>query len=87
METPGRQPPGPGQLPYIPPSQAYDGQAPQGPGSRVEQRRHPDGSMSISIGGGEGGPPQYPPEGEQGGDLQDMLLYQDQEGGEPAKDV
>lgn len=87
METPGRQPPGPGHLPYIPPSQAYDGQPPQGGGSRVEQRRHPDGSMSISIGGGEAGAPQYPPEGEQGADLNDMLLYNDQEGGESAKDV
>jgi len=89
METPGRQPHGPGQLPYIPPSQTYDGQVPpQGSGSRVEQRRHPDGSMSISIGGGEGGPPpQYAPEGEQGADLNDMLLYNDQEGGEPSKDV
>ena len=81
LETPGRQP-GPGQLPYIPPSQAYDGgQTPQGSG-RVEQRRHADGSMSISI-GGEGG--QYAQEGEQG-DLNDMLLYNDQEGGDPSKD-
>jgi len=88
LETPGRQPPGPpGHLPYIPPSQAYDGQQHQGGGSRVEQRRHPDGSMSISIGGGEVGAPQYPPEGEQGADLNDMLLYNDQEGGESAKDV
>ncbi|CAJ1961913.1 unnamed protein product [Cylindrotheca closterium] len=85
LETPGRQP-GPGHLPYIPPSQSYDGQPHQGGGSRVEQRRHADGSMSISI-GGEGGGPQYPPEGEQGTDLNDMLLYNDQEGGESAKDV
>lgn len=66
METPGRAGAGQGgaSLPYIPPAQAYDAQSPQNnqhafsqhqhAGSRVEHRRHPDGSMSISIGGGSG---------------------------------
>ena len=47
----------PGRMPYMPPSQAYDAtqSPPQNPpASRVEQRRNPDGSMSISIGGGAG---------------------------------
>lgn len=51
METPGRPGPG-GNMPYMPPSQSYEH---QGSGSRVEQRRNADGSMSISIGGGSGG--------------------------------
>jgi hypothetical protein len=63
METPGRTGPGGAPMPYMPPSQAYEGQAPSPsnyqqqphPSSRVEQRRHPDGSMSISIGGGAAG--------------------------------
>lgn len=53
-----------GGMPYMPPRDAYDPtQSPSnayhqnsaggGPG-RVEQRRHADGSMSISIGGGGG---------------------------------
>ena len=56
------------QLPFIPPAQSYDGQAsPAAVGrnqmssqhhsasSRVEHRRNPDGSMSISIGSRGGG--------------------------------
>jgi len=82
LETPGRQPHGAGQLPYIPPSQAYEAAAQN---SRVEQRRHPDGSMSISIGGGEGDG-SYPPEGQEGADIQDFL-YNEGEGGDSAKDV
>lgn len=46
IETPGRSDSAP--LPYIPGQQGYDAQ------SRVAQRRHPDGSMSISIGGETG---------------------------------
>jgi hypothetical protein len=61
-----RPPPGtPGRhehMPYMPPPQAYDTSSPgrQLPPSRVEQRRNPDGSMSIQIGGRgpeEAGPP------------------------------
>lgn len=90
-------------IPYMPPTQAYEQQAspsagypPQGdsgpqphagPG-RVEQRRHADGSMSISIGGGsaagsgaaEGG------EGQDGVNISDVshLLMNDygEEGGD-----
>lgn len=55
--TPGRHEP---PMPYMPGPQ-YEGQSPgprthMPPSSRVEQRRNPDGSMSISIGGGA--PPQ-----------------------------
>lgn len=80
LETPGRPTAGGGgaQLPYIPPHQAYDGQE---RGSRVEQRRHPDGSMSISIGGGEGGASYGGEGGEQGAEIADLLLYNDGEGG------
>jgi hypothetical protein len=90
LETPGRQAASHGgggsQLPYIPPSQAYDSQA---QGSRVEQRRHPDGSLSISIGGGEAGAAAYGGEtGEQGGEISDLLLYNDNEaGGGNHKDI
>ena len=57
METPVRP-----SMPYMPPSQSYESQGSPanyqphvgGPGSRVEQRRHADGSLSISIGGGGG---------------------------------
>lgn len=85
LETPGRPPQGAGQLPYIPPSQAYDGSQAASQNSRVEQRRHPDGSMSISIGGGEGGGT-YAPEGQEGADIPDFLYN---EGGGPGggKDV
>lgn len=82
LETPGRPAAG-SQLPFIPPTQAYEGHGPPGP-SRVEHRRHPDGSMSISIGGGEGGDPAYGAEAgaQEGGEMSDMLLYNDgQEGG------
>lgn len=56
--TPGRHE----HMPYMPPPQGYDAQSPARhlPPSRVEQRRNPDGSMSIQIGGrsnsGAGGP-------------------------------
>lgn len=63
METSGRPSTSGGAMSYIPPAQGYDnhGSSPTmyqeqgGANSRVEQRRHPDGSMSISIGGGNGG--------------------------------
>ena len=55
----GGHPPGtpsrPGAVPYMPPAPTYDPQSPAHQrgqdASRVEQRRNPDGSMSISIGG------------------------------------
>lgn len=57
----GRRPHGtPGRhehpMPYMPPAQAYDAQSPgrAGTSSRVEQRRNPDGSISIAIGGRSG---------------------------------
>jgi hypothetical protein len=96
-DTPGRSGPGQ-QLPYIPPTQAYDSRvagspnagqqggdqqyAQHGASSRVEQRRHPDGSMSISIGGGEAGGSSFG--GETGmpdsNEISDLLIYND--GGE-----
>lgn len=47
--TPGRS----DVMPYMPPPQAYDQSSPgqRPPQNRVEQRRNPDGSMSIQIGG------------------------------------
>lgn len=85
-ETPGRGAPGQGgqQLPYIPPSQAYESHAQGHPSSRVEQRRHPDGSMSISIGGGEAGGPSFGGETgmTDGGEISDLLLYDNGQGGE-----
>ena len=90
--TPGRHQEG--GLPYIPPQQAYDGEN-QGSGeggsegkadggdaasSRVEQRRNPDGSMSISIGGQQQGGS----EGESGVNISDvshLLLDNYEEGG------
>lgn len=58
METPVRP-----TMPYMPPPESYEGQVSpptyqhpdDGSGSRVEQRRHADGSLSISIGGGPTG--------------------------------
>lgn len=44
--TPGRH------MPYMPPPHAYEQQSPPPGRGRVEQRRNPDGSMSIQIGGG-----------------------------------
>ena len=55
-----------GRMPYMPPPHGYDqraaaaaGPAPAAAaapaGGRVEQRRNPDGSTSIQIGGGDGG--------------------------------
>jgi len=92
----GQRPGGPpgtpqGGMPYMPPRDAYGdnspSQYPHGPGGgRVEQRRHADGSMSISIGGGAGG------EGGEGGppgggdpnmgDVSHLLLYDNGEGGD-----
>lgn len=104
--SPGMRRPGgpPGDYrghPYMPPHPAYGAMAspatrgqlhmPQQSGS-VEQHRHPDGSMTISIGGeGQGGPhPPYErdqarlsPPGEMGPsgsgavNLSDMLMYGD----------
>ena len=53
--TPGRH----DHMPYMPPPQGYDAHSPARhlPPSRVEQRRNPDGSMSIQIGGRQGGGP------------------------------
>jgi hypothetical protein len=59
LGTPGRGPEG---MPYFPGAHAYEHASPAQRGhlpmnSRVEQRRNPDGSMSIQIGGrGAGGP-------------------------------
>ncbi|GAX20439.1 hypothetical protein FisN_22Hh005 [Fistulifera solaris] len=60
MNTPSR-PPGPNSMPYMPPPQHYDHHSPDRGqhASRVEQRRNPDGSMSISIGGGRPGERSY----------------------------
>jgi hypothetical protein len=48
-ETPQRDEQQP--LPYMPPERGSEVPISGGEGSRVEQRRNPDGSMSISIGG------------------------------------
>lgn len=87
--TPGRHPEeGQHPLPYIPPEGANDPPAPApGGDSRVEQRRNPDGSMSISIGGnvrGEGEPPyQQGNEGEAGiSDVSHLLLNENDYGGD-----
>lgn len=74
----------------MPPRDAYGDPAnspshypPGPPGGRVEQRRHADGSMSISIGGGaeggEGGPPPSDPNMP---DVSHLLMYDNGEGGE-----
>lgn len=65
QRRPGGPPGTPGRhehMPYMPPPQGYDPHSPPRhppppPPSRVEQRRNPDGSMSIQIGGqgGNGG--------------------------------
>lgn len=93
METPGRSGPG-GNMPYMPPSNSYENQGspgsyPQsggGSGSRVEQRRHPDGSMSISIGGnGATGGSNGSAGGEEQVNMSDvshLLLYDNPEEGE-----
>ena len=62
--TPGRHE----HMPYMPPHPGYDAHSPprHPPPSRVEQRRNPDGSMSIQIGGQGGtqrGAPGGPPFG------------------------
>ena len=59
--TPGRH----DHMPYMPPPQGYDPHSPPRhmPPSRVEQRRNPDGSMSIQIGGGQSGAGRGPPFG------------------------
>jgi hypothetical protein len=107
METPGRAP-GPGAaLPYMPPAQSFDpNRSPntyppheqhqahdQHPQSRVEQRRNPDGSMSISIGGGGsasasafGGEAKLPGTEEQSSmnisDVSHLLLYDNGDDGD-----
>merc|ERR1712232_850987 len=73
----GAAPVGGVALPFIPPPQQYNDPqtSPQGRSqlhlpqnsSQVEQRRHPDGSMSISIGGNR--------TNEDIGDIDQMLLY------------
>lgn len=93
-ETPGRTG-GAAQLPlsFIPPNQQFVGtnsparsqlHLPQH-SSQVEQRRHPDGSMTISI-GGRGGPPfggEVPPSPDESNgavnmsDMSHLLLYGD----------
>ncbi|CAB9508962.1 expressed unknown protein [Seminavis robusta] len=83
IETPRRE--GQQPLPYIPP----EGEDGGGDASRVEQRRNPDGSMSISIGGnrGDGDPAAY----QQGGegessvnisDVSHLLLNENDYGGD-----
>jgi hypothetical protein len=93
--SPGRPgPPGTpqgGAMPYMPPTQAYEhgGSPPQGyhppppgPPGRVEQRRHADGSMSISIGaGGAAASGEEAQEGEGMQDVSQLLMYEN-EGGE-----
>ena len=86
-----------GGMPYMPPREAYGdhsgspSQYQHGPppGGRVEQRRHADGSMSISIGGGaggDGGPDGGPPPGGGGdpnlGDVSHLLMYDNGDGGD-----
>jgi hypothetical protein len=71
------EPPGGVPLPFIPPSHEQRSQLhlPQH-SSQVERRRHPDGSMTISIGGSRGG--------EEMGDM--LLMYGDNagdQGGDP----
>jgi len=65
-------------LPFVPASQHGRSQLhlPQN-SSQVEQRRHPDGSMTISIGGSRGN--------DEMGDMAQMLLYG--ENGEPDADA
>jgi len=106
LETPrGRDEGGSGaqsqMLPFIPPSQTYDGHTSPPPrgqmhlaqhSSRVEQRRNPDGSMSISIGGRGSGGTSFGGEARlQGGeeqssvnisDVSHLLLYSDNGDGE-----
>ena len=107
METPGRQGNAPGGAPmsYMPHHQNYDAQPPasnqhhyqqqqqqQHSNSRVEQRRHADGSMSIQIGGGAaggssfGGETRAPGSEEQASmnisDVSHLLLYDNGEDGE-----
>lgn len=82
--TPGRGPEG---MPYFPAAQMYEQPSPGPRGqppmnSRVEQRRNPDGSMSIQIGGQLGGQPLQPQQlgGQQ---LQQQQLGGQQAGGAP----
>jgi hypothetical protein len=92
-----------GGMPYMPPRESYGDIPSNSPspyqtnphgvpgGGRVEQRRHADGSMSISIGGGaggEGGPGDGGPPGVGNGgdpnisDVSHLLLYDNGEGGD-----
>ena len=99
VETPGRPRGDHAPLPFIPPAQSYDGlgESPsahvQHPhSSRVEHRRHADGSMSISIGGDRsadgssfGGETRLPGTEEQSMNISDvshLLLYSDNGDGE-----
>lgn len=83
LNTPSR-PPGPNSMPYMPPPQAYDHHSPdRGQSlSRVEQRRNPDGSMSISIGGGRGGERSYGGDGRGGLMLENESGYNDDSQGD-----
>lgn len=87
--TPGRRPEEEHPHPYIPPEGGPEGGPPPPPGdnSRVEQRRNPDGSMSISIGGNREGEPSYQ-QGAEGdpnvniSDVSHLLLNENDYGGD-----
>jgi len=85
--TPGR--PDGAPMPYMPPPQGYDQLSPQHRGgpphphnSRVEQRRNPDGSMSIQIGGRDTGGSSFGGDGRPAEDMNDVsnLLNEDESG-------
>jgi len=82
--TPGRG----SEMPYMPPESGGVDPAsvpPEGDNSRVEQRRNPDGSMSISIGGKGEGEPSFQ-QGEEGepniSDVSHLLLNENDYGGD-----
>ena len=85
--TPGRGPDDGRHLPYIPPEGGADAAAP-GDSSRVEQRRNPDGSTSISIGGNRGDPDPSYQQGNEGepsvniSDVSHLLLNENDYGGD-----
>lgn len=89
--TPGRHDP---SMPYMPGPHGYDGRSPDPSGtrgshgqpssSRVEQRRNPDGSVSISIGGSNTNGPPFGGEGQSADGEDDeanmMMENQDDDG-------
>lgn len=72
-----------GGMPYMPPAQGYDASPPSRHPPPVQQRRNPDGSMSISIGGRSGQQQGGPPFGGEvrGDDISNMMMDNDSRGG------